>query len=809
MATNEKTLVDTIEVPEEIEGQQRKQIEIPARLPVLPLKDIVSFPFMIVPLFVTRERSVSAIDQSLAQNRMIFLVSQKDQSIEEPSSDDLYEVGTVGLIMRMLKLPEQHLRILVQGLARARLTKCDGEAGYLTATIETIPEEEVDSNIEIEALVRNVKESMDQAVQLGKSLSPEVLVVLQNLDDPGRLADLTASNLDLKVEDGQRILETTDPVERLRTTNELLVRELELLDVQKRISSQAKDEIEKGQREYFLRQQLKAIQSELGEGNELADEIAQYRKKLEEAQLPEETEEETSRQINRLERMHPDSAETATVRNYLDWVLNLPWSVSTKDNYDLTKARRILDKDHYNLEEVKTRILEYLAVLKLKKDMKGPILCFVGPPGVGKTSLGMSIARALGRKFARMSLGGMHDEAEIRGHRRTYVGAMPGRIIQTIRHGGTNNPVLMLDEVDKIGADFRGDPSAALLEVLDPEQNDSFRDNFLGVAFDLSRVLFITTANILDPIQPAFLDRMELIHLSGYSEREKLEIARRYLIPKQIEAHGISSRDIQFMSSGILTIIGSYTREAGLRNLERELASVCRKVARKIAEGRKGRYRIDRDVVADYLGVEKIQPEPLLKESRIGVAAGLAWTPTGGDIIFVETLPMKGKGTLTLTGQLGDVMKESAQAAMSYARAEAGQFRIDPSTFENTDYHIHVPAGAIPKDGPSAGVTLAASLISAATGRPVHRDVALSGEITLRGQVLPVGGLKGKILAARRAKIKKVVLPKANQKDLPDLPKELAKEMEFLFADRMDDVIRYALQKEQKPAHRRKRRAGT
>ena len=804
MALNEKTPLGTTEDPEKLQ----EQLDIPSSLPVLPLKDIVTFPFMIVPLFITRQQSVKSVDQALAQNRMVLLVAQRDPSIEDPTASDLYQLGTVGVIIRMLKLPDQHLRILAQGLARARIVHRDTKAGYITSTLETIDQPEVEHTIEAEALMRTVKGNMDKAVQLGKSISPEVLIVSQNLEDPGRLSDLTASNLDLKVEDAQKVLETLHPVQRLRTVNELLIHELELLNVQHKISTQAKDEIEKNQQEYFLRQQLKAIQAELGEGSELADEITEYRSKLEAAQLPEETHEETSRQITRLERMHPDSAETATVRNYLDWTLNLPWSVSTKDSHDLPKAQKILNTDHYDLEDVKNRILEHLAVLKLKDDMRGPILCFVGPPGVGKTSLGMSIARALGRKFARMSLGGVHDEAEIRGHRRTYVGAMPGRIIQAIRNAGSNNPVLMLDEVDKISTDFRGDPASALLEVLDPEQNNSFRDNFLGVPFDLSRVLFITTANFLDPIQPAFLDRMEVIPLAGYSEKEKVEIARRYLIPRQLKAHGISERNVRFARSGVMAIISNYTREAGLRNLERELASICRKAARKIAEGETGPFRIEKKNVSDYLGAEKVQPDLVLKQSQVGVAAGLAWTPAGGDIIFVEALPMKGKGNLILTGHLGEVMKESAQAAMSYARAKAPEFHIDVDSFENTDFHVHVPAGAIPKDGPSAGVTLATALISASTARPVRRDVALSGEITLRGQVLPVGGLKEKILAARRAKIKMVILPKANQKDIQELPPELHKEMEFLFADRMDDVIRYALEKDQKPT-RGLQRTGT
>jgi ATP-dependent Lon protease len=773
--------------------QDTEEIHIPSELPVLPLKDIVTYPYMIVPLLVTREKSILAIEQSVAQDRLTLMVSQRDPEMEDPGPEDMFPIGTVGVIMRMIRLPDDKLRILVQGLTRARLRRCYAKAGCLRAKIETIGEPIAPQLLEAEALVRSVRNNLQAASQLGKEFSPEVMVVLQNLDDLGRLADLAASNLQLSVEEGQSVLETIDPFKRLQKVNELLARELELLAVQNRISSQAKDEIEKGQREYFLRQQMKAIRSELGEGNELAEEIESYRERLQEAQFPEEARNETSRQIERLERLHPDSAETGTVRNFLEWIFSLPWSQTTPDRLDLRKAKRILDADHYNLEEVKTRIIEYLAVLKLKKNLKGPILCLVGPPGVGKTSLGRSVARALGRNFVRLSLGGIHDEAEIRGHRRTYVGAMPGRIIQSMRLAGSNNPVLMLDEVDKIGSDFRGDPASALLEVLDPEQNYSFRDNFLGVPFDLSRVLFITTANLLDPIHPAFKDRLEVIRLSGYSEEEKLRIARRYILPKQLDAHGLARKDLNLTDSGLRTIISSYTREAGLRNLERELASICRKLARKVAEGTLGPFRISRNDVFGYLGVEKILSNPGLREERVGIATGLAWTPTGGEVLLIEVIKMKGKGQLLLTGQLGDVMKESAQAAMSYARARADQFKIDVNFFENHDFHVHIPEGAIPKDGPSAGIALAAALVSLCTNSKLRSDVALTGEISLTGRILPVGGVKEKLLAARRARIKTVVIPKANKKDLASLPQELERDLKIITAESLDEALRVAL----------------
>ncbi|HEY3128812.1 MAG TPA: endopeptidase La [Acidobacteriota bacterium] len=771
------------------EIRSESEIPIPSQLPVLAVKDIVTFPFMIVPILVGREMFVKAVDSALAQNRMILLLAQRDPNEEDPTPETLYPIGTVAVILRMLKMPEQKLRILAQGIARARAKTFVEGSPFLVAEVEPLQEPAVEKTMEMEATMRSVRAALEKAAALGKNISPETTVIANNLEEPGRLADLAASNLELKVEDAQQILEILDPLNRLQRVNEFLAREVELLNMQQKISEQAKDEIEKTQKEYFLRQQMKAIQSELGEVGEMAAEITALRKKAEEAGLPGEAKEEVERQISRLEKMHPDSAETGIVRSYIDWVLALPWSFTTKDQLGLPEAQKILDEDHYDLEKVKTRIVEYLAVLKLTQNMRGPILCFVGPPGVGKTSLGKSIARALGRKFARISLGGLHDEAEIRGHRRTYIGAMPGRIIQGLRNAGSNNPVFMLDEVDKVGADFRGDPSSGLLEVLDPEQNNAFRDNYLGVPFDLSRVLFITTANIQDPIQPALRDRMEVISLTGYTENEKLHIARRHLIPKQMAAHGIDARDIEFQDEAILTVINRYTREAGLRNLERELATICRKVARQKAEGRTETVSITPERVHQYLGPERILPEELLQENKVGVAVGLAWTPAGGDILFVEAIAMKGRGELILTGQLGDVMKESAKAALSYARARADKFKIPEDFFEKHDIHIHIPAGAIPKDGPSAGITLAAALISVSCKRPVRRNVAMTGEITLRGRVAPVGGLKEKVLAARQAKIYEVVLPEANRKDLEDISKDILSEMNFVFVEEIDQVV--------------------
>jgi ATP-dependent Lon protease len=769
-------------------------VKIPEVLPVLPLRDIVIFPFMIVPLYVSRERSIKAVDQALADQRMILLAAQREQEKEDPAPEDIYGVGTVAIIMRMLKLPDGRIRVLVQGVGRARVAAFEDGLPHLQARIEPITEPEVkEKSLEIEALMRNVKGALEKSANLGKPISPEVIVIANNMEDAGRLADLTASNLDLKVEGAQEILEAADPLERLRRVHDLMTKELEVLTMQQEISSQAKGEMDRSQREFFLRQQLKAIQSELGEGNELAEEIGQLREKAHKAKMPKAVLEEVERQLKKLERMHPESAETATLRNWLDWMVTLPWGKPTKDTLDLDEAQKILDEDHYGLERVKERIVEYLAVRKLKEKTKGPLLCFVGPPGVGKTSLGRSIARALGRKFVRLSLGGVKDEAEIRGHRRTYVGSMPGRVIQGIHQAGSNNPVFMMDEVDKIGADYRGDPSSALLEVLDPEQNSSFRDHYLGVSFDLSGVMFICTANLTDTIQPAFLDRMELIPISGYTEDEKVEIAKRHLVPKQLEEHGLTPDHLVFTDKALRAIINGYTREAGLRNFERELARIARKVARKVAGGSKEGVRILPGGLGRYLGAPKVLPDEALKKDAVGIATGLAWTATGGDVLFVESTAMKGKGRLTLTGQLGDVMKESAQAALSFARTRSRLYGIKEEYFSGHDIHVHVPEGAIPKDGPSAGITMATSMLSVFTNRPVKRGIAMTGEITLRGNVLPIGGLKEKILAARRAGLSTLVIPALNRKELDEIPAVLRRGIEIHLVEQVDEVLKLAL----------------
>jgi ATP-dependent Lon protease len=776
-------------------------LQIPNHLPLLPLRDIVIYPFMIVPLFVSREKSIRAVDKALGEDRMILLTCQKDLDKEEPQQEDLYKVGTVAVIMRMLKLPDGRIRILVQGVSRAQVETVSSDGDCLQARLQVMPEQGApERSLEVEALMRNVRASMEKAANLGKNISPEVMAIIANLDDAGRLADLSASNLELKVEDAQSVLELADTTARLRRVNDLLNKEIEVLTVQQEINTQARADIDRSQREFYLRQQMKAIQTELGEGNELAEEVQQFREKIEAAKMPKPAEEEALRQLKKLERMHPDAAETATLRNWMEIMTDLPWSKFSKDNLDLHKAEKILNEDHYGLEKVKERIIEALAVRKLKEKPKGPILCLVGPPGVGKTSLGRSIARALGRKFTRLSLGGVHDEAEIRGHRRTYVGAMPGRIVQAIQQAGTNNPLIMLDEIDKVGADFRGDPSSALLEVLDPEQNYSFRDNYLGVAFDLSNVIFMTTANILDTVQSALRDRMEVIRLAGYTEEEKLEIARRHLLPKQTDENGITARNLNISRSALLAVIQRYTQEAGLRQLEREIASICRKVARRLGEGDQNVVKVSASNLHEFLGAPKIIPEEVLKKDQIGVATGLAWTVVGGDVLFVEALRMKGKGNLVLTGQLGEVMRESAQAAYSYAKSRAKELQIDPEDFNTYDLHIHIPEGAIPKDGPSAGITLATALVSALSQRPVRKDVAMTGEITLRGNVLPVGGIKEKVLAARRARVTKIILPAQNRRDLDEVPKEPFKDIQFVFVDNMRQVAREALKERTVPA---------
>ena len=774
--------------------EEEQQIVIPPVLPLLAVRDVVVFPNMVLPLFVGRETSVLAIEAALAADRLLFLATQKDHAIENPEPDDIYNVGTVSLILRMLKLPDGRLKILVQGKAKAAIEEFVQERPHFQVKLAVLPETTItEISPEAEALMRNAREMSEKILTLKGIASPDLLAILESIEDPGHLADLVAANLRLKIDEAQMILEELDPIRSLIKVNDFLRKELEVSAIQAKIQSQAREEMDRTQREYFLREQLRAIKKELGDIDEQGKEMEEYRLKISRARMTKPAEEEALKQLSRLEQMHPDAAEASIVRTYLDWLVELPWSKGTRDKLDVKEAKTILDEDHYDLEKVKDRILEYLSVRKLNKKMKGPILCFVGPPGVGKTSLGQSIARALGRKFSRISLGGMRDEAEIRGHRRTYIGALPGRIIQGIKTAGSNNPVFILDEVDKIGMDFRGDPSAALLEALDPEQNHSFSDHYLNVPFDLSRVMFITTANLIDPIPSALKDRMEIIRLSGYTEEEKLEIVKRHLLPRQLTENGLHPQDFKISPEVLKKVILNYTQEAGLRNLEREIGSLCRKVARRIAEGGKGPFTITRGNLHLYLGPPRYLPEGEVEKDEVGVATGLAWTQVGGETLAVEATLMPGKGQLTLTGQLGDVMKESGQAALSYARSRAQSLNLPLDFYEKLDIHIHVPSGATPKDGPSAGVTMATALISALTKIPVRRDVAMTGEITLRGKVLPIGGLKEKAIAALRARIKKVIIPEANKKDLVEIPKNVKRRLKFVAVASMDEVLSEAL----------------
>ena len=772
----------------------KDKLKIPEILPVLVLRDIVVFPYMIVPLYVGRDKSKKAVDEALNYNRLIVLLTQKDGDIENPSKNDLYMFGTVALIVRMLKLPDGRMRVLAQGVSRVKINSIKDGDKIITSKISTIEDKEPKTlKLEEKALVKNVRQKFEQTAKLGKQIPNEIFVIIENIDEPGKLADIIASHLDLKIDDSEKILKEEEPIKRLQKVYEFLTYELEMLNIQNKITLKAQGEMDKNQKEYFLRQQLKAIQRELGEEGENAEEIKNYRKKLEEIKMPKNAKKEAKKNIEKLQKMHPESAESTVVRNYLDWMLELPWSISTKDNLNIKRAKEILDQDHYGLEKVKERILEYLSVKKLTNKTHGPILCFVGPPGVGKTSLGKSIARALNKKFIRISLGGVRDEAEIRGHRRTYIGAMPGKIIQNIKRSGSNNPVFMIDEVDKIGTDFRGDPSSALLEVLDPEQNNSFVDHYLDIAFDLSKVLFITTANTLEPIQPAFRDRMEIIHIHGYTQEEKIEIANRHLLKRQISENGLDKELISFSKGAIRNLIALYTREAGVRNLEREIGNVCRKIAHKVAVGTKKLYKISTRNIEKYAGLPKLFKDQLLEDDSIGVATGMAWTSYGGDILFVEVKLIPGKGNLILTGSLGDIMKESAQAALSFLKSKAKQLLIKQEQFEKNDIHIHVPEGGIPKDGPSAGITLTTALCSAFTLVPINRKVSMTGEITLRGKILPVGGIKEKILAAKRAGINKIILPFENKKELTELKEVYLTGIEFVFVKKIEEAVNTAM----------------
>ncbi len=770
----------------------KDRIFIPAELPILPLRGTVAYPDLVMPLIVGRERSIRLVDEAMNRDKMIGIITQKNPDIEDPNIEDLYTIGTIATIMKMVKMVDGSQRVVVQGICRFKLIEFTQKEPNLKAKILPIFED-YQKDIEIDAMYINLKNLFKKAVEMAPYLSSDLSQIATKIEIPGNLTDLIATTINIGVTEKQEILEKIDLKERMKKVTILLNREVETLELSSRIQSHVKEGIDKTQREYYLREQLKAIQKELGETDDRYTEMEELRKKILDAQMTPDVQKVAMKELDRLSKMSTMSAEYTVSRTYIDWLAELPWSNATEDNLNIGDANRILNEDHYNLTKVKKRVLEYLAVRKLKSDMKGPILCFVGPPGVGKTSLGKSIARALGRKFMRISLGGIRDEAEIRGHRRTYVGALPGRIVQGIKKAGSNNPVFMLDEVDKIGMDFRGDPSSALLEVLDPEQNFSFSDHYLEVSFDLSKVMFIATANMLDPVPPALKDRMEVIELPGYTEEEKLMIAKQFLIPKERAEHGLHEDLIGFEDEGLKIIIRSYTRESGVRNLEREIAAVCRAVAKDVAEGQTEKKVITAESIHGYLGPIKYFSEVALRTKYSGVATGLAWTPTGGDILFIESTKMRGKGNLSLTGQLGDVMKESAQAALSYIRSKATEFNIVEDFFEKNDLHVHVPQGAIPKDGPSAGITMLVSLVSLLTDRHVRNDVAMTGEVTLRGLVLPVGGIKEKVLAAKRAGINNVVLPKMNEKDLEEVPESIKENMEFTFIERMDEAIQFCL----------------
>ena len=771
---------------------QTQVLTIPEEIPLLPVTDVALFPKMVMPLMIWEKSWVQVVDEALMKDHLIGLIMIKGKGHEPLTSEDLYLNGTVGSILKMAKVPEGGVRLMVQGLSRFKIVEFTATAPYFKARIEVV-KDQLESNIELDALTNSVRGLFNKVLELSPYLPSELGLLAQNVEDPGSLADMITSTLNVSKEDKQEILELLAVKQRLQKLTVLLTKELEVLELGKKIQSDVKEGIDKTQREYYLREQLKAIQKELGEKDEKSLEIEEYRKKIVERKLSPAATKEAERELNRLARMSSSSPEYTVALSYLDWLTELPWGVQTEDNLDIEAAAKVLDEDHFDLEKVKKRILEYLAVRKLKPDMKGPILCFAGPPGTGKTSLGRSIARALGRKFVRLSLGGVRDEAEIRGHRRTYVGALPGRILQGLKKAGSNNPVFILDEIDKVGADFRGDPSSALLEVLDPEQNSTFSDHYLEVEFDLSKVMFITTANILDTIPPALRDRMEVLDLVGYIEEEKVQIAQKYLIPKQLKEHGLTEKNLAIHKKALQTLIRSYTREAGLRNLEREIASICRGVAKEIAEGKIKEKKISPEDLHQYLGPIHFYSEVAERTQEPGVATGLAWTQAGGDILFIEATKMPGRRTLTLTGQLGDVMKESAGAALSYIRSKAAQLGVEEDFYEKYDIHVHVPAGAIPKDGPSAGVTMMTAMTSLLTNRPVRGNLAMTGEITLRGLVLPVGGIKEKVLAAKRAGIGTIILPKKNEKDLEDIPDHLKKGLKFHFVERMDEVFDLAL----------------
>lgn len=767
-------------------------------IPLIPLRGMSVFPYMVIHFDVGREKSINALEKAMIEDSLIFLCSQKDATIDEPTSEDFYHIGTVSKIKQMLKLPGGSIRVLVEGLNRGKILEINKDESYLEAEIEEMvyEPEELEKNEKIEAAMRLVLKDFEEYITLSNKVSPDLILTVSEIEDPGRFADVIASYIYLKEEENQKILEAFNFYERLEILHGILQKEIEILKIEEQINQRVKKQITKVQKEYYLREQMKAIQSELGEEDELIEEIEEYKSKIEKIKMPEEVKQKALKEINRLYKLSPNSAETGVIRTYLDWIVELPWDKETKDKVNIKKSRDILNNDHYGLYDVKERILEYIAIRKLTKDMKGPILCLVGPPGVGKTSIAKSIAKSLNRNFVRMSLGGVRDEAEIRGHRRTYVGALPGRIISSIKKAGSKNPVFLFDEIDKLNSDFRGDPASALLEVLDPEQNNTFTDHFLEAPFDLSQVFFITTANTTATIPRPLLDRMEIIRISGYTEEEKLQIGLNYLLPKQLKEHGLKENNLELSKEAIRDIINNYTREAGVRELERNIANICRKAAKRIVEEDVKTVRVNRGNLDKYLGGAKYRYEMVGKTHEVGVATGLAWTTVGGDTLSIEVNCMKGTGKVQLTGQLGDVMKESAMAGLSYIRSISEILDIEENFYKEMDIHIHVPEGAIPKDGPSAGITMATAVISALMNKPINKDVAMTGEITLRGRVLPVGGIKEKVLAAHRAGIKKILLPYENKKDLEEIPSKVRKKIEFVLVKKMDDVLEHALVEE-------------
>ncbi|MCK8825335.1 endopeptidase La [Fuchsiella alkaliacetigena] len=771
-------------------------IDIEEELPLLVLRGLVVFPHMVIPLLVGRDKSVEALEEAMVEDRLIFLAAQKDEKIEEPELEEIYPMGTIAKVKQLVKLPDGTIKILIEGLMRAKIEDFIQTEPYFRVKIEELDAAE-EKTQETEALMRTLINEFEEYVKLNKKLPPETMMTVVNVEDPGRLVDIMVSHMSLKVEQEQEILTAVAYQDRLEKLCKILREEIEVLKIENKISSKVRNQVEKRQKEYYLKEQLKAIKKELGKDDEFSDEVEEYKAKIEEAELPEEVEEKAIKEAERLAQMPPMASEGVVVRNYLDCILDLPWNEKSDDRLVLDEAEEILERDHYALEDVKERILEYLAVQKLTSEMKSPILCLVGPPGVGKTSLGKSIAEAIGREFVRLSLGGVRDEAEIRGHRRTYVGSRPGRIINAVRDAGTKNPLFLLDEVDKISSDFRGDPASALLEVLDPEQNDQFTDHYLEMPFDLSEVIFITTANVSHTIPRPLLDRMEVIEIAGYTEEEKVEIAKRHLLTKQIENHGLAEEQIQLSDNALRKIIRNYTREAGVRNLERKLANVCRKVAKEVVKGKETMSRITIQNVDKYLGIEEYRYGEINEKPYTGVATGLAWTDTGGNILKIEVSIVAGKGKLLLTGKLGEVMKESAQAALSYARSKVEELDLEEDFYEKYDVHVHVPKGAIPKDGPSAGITIAIAIISALTEQPVSEEVAMTGEITLRGRVLPVGGIKSKVLAAHRSEVKRVIIPQENEKHLEEIPKEIRRELDFKLVEHMDEVLAAALLEEE------------